>query len=115
MGNHIGFDAPPSPGFGDLPEALIANIFAMTTPRDVARLACVNNSFRAAAYSDSVWESMLPSSYIDILAQAKPEAAPLASSCLKKDIYDYLSNSPILIENGTQVCGGGKTAKRLLA
>ncbi|CAM6087891.1 unnamed protein product [Calypogeia fissa] len=89
---------PSSPGMGDLPESCIASILRLITPRDVARLACVSRIFRNASYSDSVWQTMLPTFYEDILAQA-PDAP--ASTCSKKEIYDFLS-TPVLLENGTQ-------------
>ncbi|CAM6102085.1 unnamed protein product [Calypogeia fissa] len=87
-----------STGMGDLPESCIASILRLTTPRNVARLAGVSRVFRDASHSDSVWQTMLPPFYEDILAQAAD--AP-ARSCSRKEIYEFLT-TPVLLENGTQ-------------
>jgi hypothetical protein len=60
---------------GDLPEVCIAVILSCLRPREVAKLACVCRSFRAASNFDSVWERILPPQYKDFLAR-DPDAVP---------------------------------------
>lgn len=88
-------------GLWDLPESCIAAILSLTTPKDLARMACVSRVFREAVYSDVVWEAMLPRSYRDILAKATVPPPP-SRIYSKKAIYDYLC-SGVLLEDGTQV------------
>lgn len=88
------------PQLGDLSQDVVAVILSLTTPKDIARLACVSRLYRAASRADSVWQKMLPPRYADVLAQA-PEGA-LASTSSKKQVFDFLVNG-VLLEHGTQV------------
>ncbi|CAM6093610.1 unnamed protein product [Calypogeia fissa] len=85
-------------GLGDLPEAAIASILSLTSPRDVARLSCVNRSFRAASDSDQVWQKMLPPFYTEILDQA---LNPPSRTSPKKEVYNFFCNRA-LFQNGTR-------------
>lgn len=87
-------------GLGDLPQDCIASILSRTSPKDVARLACVSSVYRDASNADSVWQMMLPPWYADVLAQA-PDGAPTSTSS-KKQAFTYLCNR-VLLENDTQV------------
>ena len=84
--------------FHDLPEGCIENVLTFTTPRDVARLALVSSTFRSAAHSDSVWDRFLPSDYRSILSQSDLDDS--LSLLSKKDLYLYLCQKPILIDDG---------------
>jgi len=68
---------------GDLPESCISHILCFTTPRDVCRLSAVNQTFRLAGNSDSVWNKMLPIQYPHLLARLD---SPLEISS-KKELY----------------------------
>jgi hypothetical protein len=89
-------DCSKPAGLGDLAEVTLTDIFCLMKPADVARLACVNRSFRNAAYSDLVWQRMLPPSYNLILAQTDgPE------DCSKKELFDFLT-AGVILENGNR-------------
>jgi len=68
---------------GDLPESCISHILCFTTPRDVCRLSAVNQTFRLAGNSDSVWNKMLPIQYPHLRARFD---SPLEISS-KKELY----------------------------
>jgi len=68
---------------GDLPESCISHILCFTTPGDVCRLSAVNQTFRSAGNSDSVWEKMLPNQYPYLLARLD---SPLEINS-KKELY----------------------------
>uniref|UniRef100_A0A453E078 F-box domain-containing protein n=1 Tax=Aegilops tauschii subsp. strangulata TaxID=200361 RepID=A0A453E078_AEGTS len=51
----------------DLPEACVAHVIALTSPRDACRCAAVSPCFRDAAESDVVWARFLPPDYRAIL------------------------------------------------
>jgi hypothetical protein len=86
---------------GDLPEVCIAVILSCLSPREVARLACVCRSFRAASTFDSVWENILPSKYKDLLA-LDPNVVPTQFTS-KREVFDHLCNL-VFFANNTQVC-----------
>lgn len=94
-------DCVYSPRLGDLPQDLVAVVLSLTTPKDIARLACVSRVCRDASKADFVWLKMLPPRYADILGQT-PEDAPSSTSS-KKDVFNYLATGRILLENGTEV------------
>lgn len=85
---------------GDLPEVCLATILACLPPREVAKLACVCRSFRDASNFDSVWESMLPPRYKDILALDLDVV--LAQIPSKREIFNHLCK-PMFLANNTQV------------
>jgi hypothetical protein len=89
------------PSLGDLPEVCIAVILSCLSPREVARLACVCRSFRAASTFDSVWENILPSKYKDLLA-LDPNVVPTQFTS-KREVFDHLCNL-VFFANNTQVC-----------
>jgi hypothetical protein len=89
--------------FHDLPEGCIENVLSFTTPRDVARLSLVSSTFRSAAESDSVWDKFLPFDYRSIISQCDEEIDNSLSVLSKKDLYLYLTQKPILIDDGKKV------------
>jgi hypothetical protein len=82
---------------GDFPESCISHILCFTTPRDVCRLGVVNQTFRLADNSDSVWDKMLPISYSHLLARLD---SPLEISS-KKELYFSLCH-PNWIDDRTK-------------
>ncbi|KAM3197495.1 hypothetical protein ACQJBY_072891 [Aegilops geniculata] len=66
----------------DLPEACVAHVLALTSPRDACRCAAVSPCFRDAAESDVVWARFLPPDYRAILQlhQAPARRLPLSRS-----------------------------------
>ncbi|XP_050254508.1 F-box protein PP2-B10-like [Quercus robur] len=80
-----------------LPEGCISDIVALTTPKDACRSCAVSSIFRAAAESNAVWESFLPSDYQAIIAQSSSSSDFLNLSS-KKQLYLSLSDNPILID-----------------
>lgn len=84
---------------GDLPEVCIAMILAFLSPRDVAKLACVCRSFRAASTYDAVWERILPPRFKDILA-LDPAVDP-AQFTSRREIFDRLCK-PLIHAGHTQ-------------
>jgi len=98
--NELGDEQSNEGVLGELPEVCIAMILSYLPPREVAKLACVCRSFRAASNFDSVWESMLPPRYKDILA-LDPDVVP-AQIASKREIFDHLCK-PIFLANRTQV------------
>lgn len=76
------------PGLGDIPESCVASVFLHLTPPEICNLARLNRAFRGAASSDSVWETMLPGNYhqlLDLLPQDRYHGL------CKKDIFALLS------------------------
>ncbi|WVZ95062.1 hypothetical protein U9M48_040867 [Paspalum notatum var. saurae] len=97
---------------GDLPEACLAQVLALTSPRDASRCAAVSPAFRAAADSDHVWAAFLPSPCSSLLLQdqqqQEEEAPPAArgaststSRISKKDAYLGLCDAGALVEGGS--------------
>lgn len=86
---------------GELPEVCIAMILGFLSPRDVAKLACVCRSFRAASTYDVVWERVLQRCprFRDILA-LDPAVDP-AQFTSRKQIFDQLCK-PLIHANHTQ-------------
>ena len=85
-----------------LPEGCISDIVALTTPKDACRSCAVSSIFRAAAESNAVWESFLPSDYQAIIAQSSSSSDSLSFSS-KKQLYLSLSDNPILIDGNKKV------------
>ncbi|KAK7258581.1 hypothetical protein RIF29_24162 [Crotalaria pallida] len=77
----------------NLPEDCIASIISFTTPRDACAMSLVSSTLTSAAHSDIVWDKFIPSEYITMI----PSSLSFNS---KKDLYLYLSQNPILIDNG---------------
>lgn len=84
--------------FNNLPEGCIANILSFTSPRDVCRLSLLSSTFRSAAQSDAVWNKFLPSDFHTILSQSSSLSLPS-----KKDLFLYLCQKPLLIDDGKMV------------
>ncbi|KAI8031806.1 F-box protein PP2-B1 [Camellia lanceoleosa] len=83
-----------------LPEGCIANVVSLTSPGDACRLSLVASLFRSAAESDGVWETFLPSDYMDIIGRAV-DPTP-SSPWSKKQLYLWLSDNSLVIDNGTK-------------
>ncbi|CAL5321946.1 hypothetical protein CsSME_00000087 [Camellia sinensis var. sinensis] len=83
-----------------LPEGCIANVLSLTSPGDACRLSLVASLFRSAAESDGVWETFLPSDYMDIIGRAV-DPTP-SSPWSKKQLYLWLSDNSLIIDNGTK-------------
>ena len=83
-----------------LPEGCISDTIALTTPKDACRACAVSSIFRAAAESNAVWESFLPSDYQAIIARSSSDSSSFSS---KKQLYLSLSNNPILIDDAKKV------------
>ncbi|OEL35320.1 hypothetical protein BAE44_0003661 [Dichanthelium oligosanthes] len=69
---------------GDLPEACLAQVIALTSPRDASRCAAVSPAFRTAADTDDVWRRFLPRQLDHRLLLQAP---PAAKATRKKDAY----------------------------
>ncbi|XP_068663654.1 F-box protein PP2-A15-like [Aristolochia californica] len=87
------------PGLGDIPESCVACVFLYLTPPEICNLARLNQAFRGAASSDSVWEAKLPPNYQDLLHKLSPDAA--LQNLSKKDIFAILSRR-ILFDDATK-------------
>ncbi|KAI4346198.1 hypothetical protein L6164_013270 [Bauhinia variegata] len=77
----------------DFPEECISKILSFTSPKDACRSTVVHSVFKAAADSDAVWETFLPSDYEEIISQS---SSPHLNSLSKKSIYFHLCDHPIL-------------------
>lgn len=87
-----------------LPEDCISRIISFTSPRDACRSAVVSPLFKLAADSDDVWNRFLPSDYLQIISSASESSSSTLTSLSKKNLYFYLCNNPIFINNnGTMV------------
>uniref|UniRef100_A0A0D9VMK8 F-box domain-containing protein n=2 Tax=Leersia perrieri TaxID=77586 RepID=A0A0D9VMK8_9ORYZ len=75
-----------------LPEELLVEVLALTTPRDACRAAAVCRDFRAVTDSDAVWSLFLPPRS-DLL----PLAADDPPSTSSKGIFLRLSDGPLLL------------------
>jgi hypothetical protein len=107
---------------GDLPEVCLAQVIALTSPRDASRCAAVSPAFRAAADSDDVWRHFLPSRLdLDrLLLLPPPPPAPAVAvaatktstktaACSnddrkKKEAYLGLCDAGALVDDGGQGC-----------
>nr|CAB3479988.1 unnamed protein product [Digitaria exilis] len=88
----------------DLPEACLAQVIALTSPRDASRCAAVSPAFRAAADSDDVWRRFLPRRLPGNLQPPPPPAiAGEQDGRRKKDAYLDLCDAGVLVVDG----GGG--------
>ncbi|KAJ1267264.1 hypothetical protein BS78_07G043700 [Paspalum vaginatum] len=101
---------------GDLPEACLAQVLALTSPRDASRCAAVSPAFRAVADSDDVWGAFLPRTSLlhdhrrvvvslpqQQRQQAPPPAAKAAATTTsrsKKDAYLGLCDAGALVDGG---------------
>ncbi|KAK4855463.1 hypothetical protein QYF36_007673 [Acer negundo] len=83
-----------------LPEECISRIISFTSPRDACRSSVVSPAFKSAADSDAVWETFLPSDYQQIISSSSSTTTTLVS-LPKKDLYFYLCDSHLLVNNGT--------------
>ncbi|KAL6547944.1 hypothetical protein OROHE_009649 [Orobanche hederae] len=84
-----------------LPEDCIATALSLTSPKDACRLSAVASTFRSASQSDAVWDRFLPSDYRDIIARAVDGGdSLLAKFHSKKDLFLYLCDHPIVIDDG---------------
>uniref|UniRef100_A0A0D9X4D3 F-box domain-containing protein n=1 Tax=Leersia perrieri TaxID=77586 RepID=A0A0D9X4D3_9ORYZ len=91
-------------GVGELPEACLADVIALTSPRDACRLAAVSPSFRAAAESDVVWERFLPPDYRAIMPSPSPAAGDGGKRRrMKKGVYLGLCDKPVPVDDGTMM------------
>ncbi|XP_019198334.1 PREDICTED: putative F-box protein PP2-B12 [Ipomoea nil] len=84
-----------------LPEDCIAAALSLTTPRDACRLMLVASNFRSAAQFDAVWERFLPLDHRDLVSRAV-NSADLLALASKKDLYFYLCDHHIIIDDGTK-------------
>ncbi|TVU43346.1 hypothetical protein EJB05_09807, partial [Eragrostis curvula] len=82
---------------GDLPEACLAHVIALTSPRDACRCAAFSRAFRAAADSDHVWHSFIPEDHRAVLLQALP---PETNTTRKKDAYLGLCHRGVPVDGG---------------
>ncbi|TVU43356.1 hypothetical protein EJB05_09818, partial [Eragrostis curvula] len=80
---------------GDLPEACLAHVIALTSPRDACRCAAVSPAFRAAADSDHVWQRFIPE--LD-QRQLATTAAPCGAKATKKAAYLGLCDGGVLVD-----------------
>lgn len=104
-------------GMNVLPQELIEDIVSRTSPVDVCgSLSIVSRKFCSAAKSDHVWERFLPADLIS--RRAKPSESHfqiygedpwnrIDSDTLqafpKKDLYLFLSDNPVVIDEGDMV------------
>ncbi|GAB4834130.1 hypothetical protein Ancab_032393 [Ancistrocladus abbreviatus] len=91
----------------ELPGGCLSHILSLTSPRDVFRSSLVSKDFLAAAESDMLWESFLPSDYQEIISQSQtaPSTPHLPLFASKKDLFVHLCRSPILLGSGTKSFG----------
>ncbi|RVX07371.1 F-box protein PP2-B1 [Vitis vinifera] len=86
-------------GFSSLPEGCIADVLALTSPRDVCRMSAVASVFLSAAESDALWERFLPADYREIIARSS-ESSSWRHFSSKKELYFSLCDYPLLIDEG---------------
>ncbi|CAG7895112.1 unnamed protein product [Brassica rapa] len=79
--------------FDTLTEDCISNIVSFTSPRDACVFTSVSKTFKSAVKSDIIWEKFLPLEYPSMIP-------PSLASSSKMEIYFYLCNDPVLIEDG---------------
>ena len=90
--------------FSSLPEGVVAKILSFTTPSDACRSSVVSTTFVAAAQSDIVWDSFLPTDWEILISRRKPSNLnfdPISSS--KKEIFFSLCDTPLIIDDGNKV------------
>ncbi|VAI88074.1 unnamed protein product [Triticum turgidum subsp. durum] len=112
MGSHAGGmeTAEERTRVCDLPEACVAHVIALTSPRDACRCAAVSPCFRDAAGPDVVWARFLPPDYLQLhqaparrfsLSRSASTASATASaSSTKKEAYLGLTDAAVLVDGG---------------
>lgn len=82
-----------------LPMECLSHVLSFTSPLDACRSSLAAGIFRIAAVSDHVWDKFLPSDYREIISCS---VFPVEFSS-KKELFQKLSSTPILIEGGKKV------------
>ncbi|VAI75996.1 unnamed protein product [Triticum turgidum subsp. durum] len=111
MGSHAGGTetAEERTRVCDLPEACVAHVIALTSPRDACRCAAVSPCFRDAAGSDVVWARFLPPDYLQLhqaparrfpLSRSASTASAGAAASTKKETYLGLTDAAVLVDGG---------------
>lgn len=104
-------------GINALPQELIEEIVSRTSPMDACgKLSILSRSFCSAAKSDLVWERFLPADIISRRASCdsyywmsfddpweKIDSDTLHAFPTKKDLYLFLSDNPLIIDDGDMV------------
>ncbi|VAH72626.1 unnamed protein product [Triticum turgidum subsp. durum] len=97
----------------DLPEACVAHVLALTSPRDACRCAAVSPCFRDAAESDVVWARFLPPDYRAILqlheaparrfslSRSGSTAGAASAASSKKEAFLGLTDAAVLVDGGS--------------
>lgn len=81
----------------------LAKIISYTSPGDACRLGLVSSVFRAAADSDLVWGRFLSPDYQEFICKSLLLTPSSLKLVLKKDIYFYLCDHPIVFDNDKTV------------
>ncbi|KAE9451174.1 hypothetical protein C3L33_16909, partial [Rhododendron williamsianum] len=100
---------------GDWKSGLIVQGIEIRPEIDACRLAVVGSTFKSAGESDAVWERFLPSHYKDIITRAVdfPNPTPSSPFASKKQLYLWLSDHPLLIDQGTMSFSLEKSSGRI--
>ncbi|GKE03325.1 F-box domain, cyclin-like protein, partial [Tanacetum coccineum] len=85
-----------SKNFVLLSEGCVSYILARTSPRDACRASSISKGFKCFANSDAVWEMFLPVDYQEIISRS---VNPVVYAS-KKELYFFLSDSHILLDDG---------------
>lgn len=74
-------------------------MISLTSPRDAYNFSLASTRFRSVVDFDAMWKAFLPSNYAVILSRA---VDPVMFTS-KKDLFFKLSESHVLIDEGTVV------------
>nr|GLL44205.1 F-box protein At2g02240-like [Ipomoea trifida] len=78
-----------------LPEDCISEIVSFTSPVDAAVFSVISKRFKASSESDVVWIKFLPYDIEDYISRSSSYIPVFPT---KKDLFLFLSNSPILLD-----------------
>ncbi|KAF3341152.1 putative F-box protein PP2-B12 [Carex littledalei] len=84
-----------------LPEDCLCRVISLTSPRDAYNFSLASTRFRSVVDFDTMWKAFLPSNYAVILSRT---VDPVMFTS-KKDLFFKLSESHVLIDEGTMSFG----------
>jgi hypothetical protein len=95
----------------DLPEACLAQVIALTSPRDAVVCAAVSPAFRAAADSDRVWRSFVPA---DLMPLHPSSTRGAAAARRRPTSASATPRTPPPVTTGVQGVAGAGQRRQVL-
>nr|XP_043619058.1 F-box protein PP2-A13-like [Erigeron canadensis] len=94
----FGSDHPSRLKLGDIPESCVALILSQLDPPEICKLATLSRSFRSASSADFIWDTKLPSNYLNLVNDYIIHDAEILG---KYEIYARLTR-PVSFDSGNK-------------